>query len=455
MSGSAETGGPWLPGDPRPDRGFRAMFGSLRIRNYRLFCIGQLSANTGQWTQRVAQDWLVLSITGNATDVGVTVALQFVPSLFFGLPGGLIADRYPKRRILQVTQSGMALMAATLATLTLTHAIRAWHIFLIAFLLGSFSAVDSPTRQSFVNELVGGSRLRNAISLNSAIFQSGALIGPALSGVLISLVGPGFSFAINALSFIAPLTALALMDSSQFLRPARAERARGQLRDGLRYVRDRPALLWPTVMAGVFGMFAGNLPVTLAALAKYVFRSGAGGYGALASITAAGALAGALLTAAGWPRLRWVVASGLAVASLDMIASAVSSQLAFSVLLLFVGVFTMTMLASSNSIVQTTAGDHIRGRVMSVYLLVYLVCAAAGGPLLGAIDQHLGPQVGLFVTGAVPGTVIALVGVRLAVLSRRAQVGPAPVMASPPAPRVGPVCGNSANLSDRGGGREP
>jgi len=402
------------------------MFGSLRIRNYRLFCIGQLFANTGQWTQRVAQDWLVLSITGNTTDVGITVALQFIPSLFFGLPGGLIADRYPKRRILQVTQSGMALMAALLAGLTLTHAIKAWHIFVIAFLLGSFSAVDNPTRQSFVNELVGGSKLRNAISLNSAIFQSGALIGPALSGVLINLIGPGFSFAVNALCFIAPLTALALMDSSQFLRRAVAERAPGQLRDGLRYVRDRPTLLWPTVMVGVFGMFAGNMPVTLAALAKYVFRSGAGGYGALSSIVAGGALVGALLTATGWPRLRWVVSAGLGVASLDMIASAISSQLAFSVLLLFIGACTMTMLASSNSIVQTTAGDHIRGRVMSVYLLVYLLCAAAGGPLLGSIDQHLGPQVGLFITGAVPGVVIASVGVRLARLRRAASTAAAP-----------------------------
>jgi MFS family permease len=402
------------------------MFGSLRIRNYRLFCIGQLFANTGQWTQRVAQDWLVLSITGNTTDVGITVALQFVPSLFFGLPGGLIADRYPKRRILQVTQSGMALMAALLAGLTLTHAIKAWHIFVIAFLLGSFSAVDNPTRQSFVNELVGGSKLRNAISLNSAIFQSGALIGPALSGVLINLIGPGFSFAVNALCFIAPLTSLALMDSSQFLRRAVAERAPGQLRDGLRYVRDRPTLLWPTVMVGVFGMFAGNMPVTLAALAKYVFRSGAGGYGALSSIVAGGALVGALLTATGWPRLRWVVGAGLGVAGLDMIASAVSSQLAFSVLLLFIGACTMTMLASSNSIVQTTAGDHIRGRVMSVYLLVYLLCAAAGGPLLGSIDQHLGPQVGLFITGAVPGVVIAAVGVRLARLRRAASTAAAP-----------------------------
>jgi len=426
VSSIPETEGRQPADVPVPSRGFRAMFGSLRIRNYRLFCIGQLFANTGQWTQRVAQDWLVLSITGNTTDVGITVALQFTPSLFFGLPGGLIADRYPKRRILQVTQSGMALMAALLAGLTLTHAIKAWHIFVIAFLLGSFSAVDNPTRQSFVNELVGGSKLRNAISLNSAIFQSGALIGPALSGVLINLIGPGFSFAVNALCFIAPLTALALMDSSQFLRPAVAERAPGQLRDGLRYVRDRPTLLWPTVMVGVFGMFAGNMPVTLAALAKYVFRSGAGGYGALSSIVAGGALVGALLTATGWPRLRWVVSAGLGVASLDMIASAISSQLAFSVLLLFIGACTMTMLASSNSIVQTTAGDHIRGRVMSVYLLVYLLCAAAGGPLLGSIDQHLGPQVGLFITGAVPGVVIASVGVRLARLRRAASTAAAP-----------------------------
>ncbi|HEY7276220.1 MAG TPA: MFS transporter [Trebonia sp.] len=426
MSSIPETEGRQPADVPVPSRGFRAMFGSLRIRNYRLFCIGQLFANTGQWTQRVAQDWLVLSITGNTTDVGITVALQFIPSLFFGLPGGLIADRYPKRRILQVTQSGMALMAALLAGLTLTHAIKAWHIFVIAFLLGSFAAVDNPTRQSFVNELVGGSKLRNAISLNSAIFQSGALIGPALSGVLINLIGPGFSFAVNALCFIAPLTSLALMDSSQFLRRAGAERAPGQLRDGLRYVRDRPALLWPTVMVGVFGMFAGNMPVTLAALAKYVFRSGAGGYGALSSIVAGGALVGALLTATGWPRLRWVVGAGLGVAGLDMIASAVSSQLAFSVLLLFIGACTMTMLASSNSIVQTTAGDHIRGRVMSVYLLVYLLCAAAGGPLLGAIDQHLGPQIGLFITGAVPGVVIAAVGVRLARLRRAASTAAAP-----------------------------
>jgi MFS family permease len=402
------------------------MFGSLRIRNYRLFCIGQLFSNTGQWTQRIAQDWLVLSITGSTTDVGITTALQFAPSLFFSLPGGLIADRYPKRRILQVTQSGMALMASVLAVLTLTHVVRAWHIFVIAFLLGSFSSVDNPTRQSFVNELVGPAKLRNAISLNSAIFQSGALIGPAVSGVLINLVGPGYSFAINALSFAAPLTALALMDGSQFQRGAVTERAPGQLRAGLRYVRVRPSLLWPTVMVGVFGMFTTNMQVTLAAFAKFVFRSGAGGYGTLASIIAVGSLIGALLTATGWPRLRWVVGCGLAVACLDMIASQVTSRIVFSGLLLLIGVFSMTMLASSNSIVQTTAADHIRGRVMSVYFLVFLLSAASGGPLIGLIEQHLGPRVGLFIIGAVPGIVLGSVGIRLAVATRATSTATAP-----------------------------
>jgi MFS family permease len=432
-----EEPAPGVSDEAAPGTGLRAMFGSLRIRNYRLFCLGQLFSNTGQWTQRIAQDWLVLSITGNTTDVGITTALQFVPSLFFALPGGVIADRYPKRRILQVTQTGMALLAAVLAVLTLTHTVRAWHIFVIAFVLGSFSSVDNPTRQSFVNELVGSSKLRNAISLNSAIFQSGALIGPAVSGVLINLVGPGYSFAINAASFIAPLTALAVMDPSQILRRAVAQRAPGQLRDGLRYVRDRPTLLWPTVMVGVFGMFAGNMQVTLAALAKYVFRTGAGGYGTLASVMAVGSLAGALLTATGLPRLRWVAQCGLAVAALDVIASQVPGQLAFSALLLAIGVFSMMMLASANTVVQVTAGDHIRGRVMSVYFMVYLLSAAVGGPLIGAIDQHLGPRVGLFIIGVVPGTVIGLVSLRLALLSRRGgRPGPrragAPDPAGPP-----------------------
>lgn len=419
MSSSPETDEPTPPDDLLPRTGFRAMFGALRIRNYRLYCVGQIFSNSGQWAQRIAQDWLVLSLTRSTTDVGITVFLQFIPSIVFALPGGLVADRYPKRRVLQVTQSGIGLMAVVLAVLTLSHAIRVWQIFIVAFLLGSIVVVDNPTRQSFVNELVGPGRLRNAISLNSAIFQSGALIGPAISGVLISLVGPGYSFVINALFVIAPLTAFARMDASQFRRRGVTRRAPGQLRDGLRYVRDRPSLLWPTVMVGIFGMFCSNLSVTTAALAKFVFLTGASGYSTFTAIVAAGSLIGALLTARGWPGLRWIVGAGLAVACLDMIAAAVPSQLGVSVFLLFIGMFSMMMLASSNSVVQTTAADHIRGRVMSVYFLAFQACDAVGGPLLGSIDQHLGPRVGLFLTGAVPGIVIGLVGIRLTLLSHR------------------------------------
>jgi MFS family permease len=175
-------------------------FSSLRTRNFRLFASGQVVSNTGTWMQRIAQDWLVLSLTGSATAVGITTALQFVPTLMFGLTGGLLADRYPKRRILLATQVGMATMGATLAALTLTGRVQVWHVFVIAFGLGMVTAVDNPTRQSFVNEMVGPDHLRNAISLNASVFQLGALVGPAISGVLINAVGPGYSFALNAIS---------------------------------------------------------------------------------------------------------------------------------------------------------------------------------------------------------------------------------------------------------------
>jgi MFS family permease len=163
-----------------------------------MFASGQIVSNTGAWVQRIAQDWLVLSITGSATAVGITTALQFLPTLLFGLAGGLIADRYPKRRVLLATQVGMASMAAALAFLTLTHQVAAWHVYVIAFGLGLVTAVDNPVRQSFVNEMVGPDQLRNAISINSSVFQLAALIGPAISGMLISAVGAGYAFAVNA-----------------------------------------------------------------------------------------------------------------------------------------------------------------------------------------------------------------------------------------------------------------
>lgn len=203
------------------------MFSSLKIRNYRLFATGQVVSNTGTWMQRIAQDWLVLSLTGSASAVGITVALQFLPMLLFGLYGGVLADRLPKRQLLVATQSAMALTGLALAALTLSGHVQVWHVYLTAFLLGLVTVVDNPARQSFVAEMVGPEQLSNAVSLNSANFQSARLVGPAVAGVLITAVGSGYAFLLNGLSFIAPLAGLLLMRTGELHKIERAPRSRG------------------------------------------------------------------------------------------------------------------------------------------------------------------------------------------------------------------------------------
>jgi MFS family permease len=402
------------PADPK-----RSTFRSLHTRNFRLFASGQLVSNTGAWVQRIAQDWLVLSITGSATAVGITTALQFLPTLLFGLAGGVIADRYPKRRVLFCTQIGMSSMATTLAILTLGHHVQVWHVYLVAFGLGAVVAVDNPTRQSFVNEMVGPEQLRNAVSINASVFQIGALIGPAISGILINAVGSGYAFAVNAASYSASMTALLLMRESE-LHPAPASRDGTRVRDGLRYVASRPDVLWPTVLVGVFGLFTVNLPVTLAAYARSVFGIGASGYGLLTSVLAVGSVTGALISAGrSRTRLRALVAIAGTLATLYMIAALAPSEWTYSPVLVGVGAATLLLYTSANSSVQLAADDSIRGRVMSVYLMVFIGSGAIGGPLVGWLDEYLGPRAGMLISGLVPAIVTALVAVRLA---RRADI---------------------------------
>ncbi|NJC72967.1 MFS transporter [Planosporangium thailandense] len=380
-----------------------------------MFASGQIVSNTGIWVQRIAQDWLVLSITHSATAVGVTTALQFMPTLLFGLTGGLIADRYPKRRVLLATQVGMSSMAAALALLTLTHQEAAWHVYAIAFGLGTVTAVDNPVRQSFVNEMVGPDQLRNAISINSSVFQLAALIGPAISGALISAVGAGYAFAVNAASYVAPLTALLLMRDDELIRSPRGDTMSRQVSAGLRYVAGRPQLLWPIVLVGVFGMFTSNLPVTLAVYAKTVFQSGPGGYGLLNSVVALGSLGGALVsTRRTRARLRELVGTCLILATLEMLAAAAPDRWSYCLFLVAVGAATLLLYTSANSMVQLAADDSIRGRVMGVYLVVFIGGGALGGPLLGSIDQHFGPRIGMLLAGAVPAVATVLVALKLA-----------------------------------------
>jgi MFS family permease len=389
-------------------------FVSLRARNFRLFVTGQLVSNTGGWVQRIAQDWLVLTITASATAVGVTTALQFVPTLLLGLYGGLIADRFDKRTVLIATNAAMSALAALLAALTLSGDVRAWHVYVIAFALGLVVAVDNPTRQSFVHELVGRDLMHNAISLNSSAFQLGAFIGPAISGVLINTVGTGTAFAINSVSYLGPIVALTRIDVSALNRAQHAAKADRRVIDGVRYARSHAAVLWPIVLISVFGLFSINLPVTLAAYARAEFHSGASGYGLLSSAVALGALCGALSSArSGTTRLRRLIAIEAVTCLAIMAAAATDAQWALLVLLVAVGAATLLFLTTANSTVQLATRDSLRGRVVGLYLLVFIGSGAIGGPIVGTIDQHYGPRGGMLLAGVVPLATVVLVASRL------------------------------------------
>ncbi|MFI6874732.1 MFS transporter [Streptomyces sp. NPDC050400] len=384
-----------------PRRGH--LFSSLRERNYRLFFAGRLLVNTGTWVQRIAQDWLVLTLTDSATAVGITTALQFLPTLLFGLTGGWIADRWPKRRVLLITQSTMGLTAAALAALTLSGQVTVWHVYVIACTLGTATAIDEPARQAFVNELVGPHNLRNAIGLNASAWQFGALIGPALSGALMANVGTGYAFAINALTYLAPLGSLLLIRPHELHRSSTPPTSDRRLREALRHLAENRTLLWPILLVGAFGLFTISLPVTLASYAKSVLHADAGGYGLLSAATAAGALVGALI-AAHRPHTtqRALFGIGGALAVLYMGASLATGPWALAVFLAPMGATTTLLNTATNTAVQIGAPEAFRGRLMGVYVLVFVGSGALGGPLLGAINETFGPRTALLMAGAVP-----------------------------------------------------
>ncbi|MFF5705874.1 MFS transporter [Streptomyces sp. NPDC012794] len=399
-----------------PPGGGRGTFSSLRIRNYRLFATGQVVSNTGTWMQRIAQDWLVLSLTGSASAVGITIALQFLPMLLFGLYGGVLADRLPKRPLLLVTQSAMGLTGVALAALTLAGHVQVWHVYLAAFLTGLVTVVDNPARQTFVSEMVGPEQLANAVSLNSANFQSARLVGPAIAGVLITAVGSGWAFLLNGLSFAAPLAGLLLMRTHE-LRPVTPQpRAKGQLREGLRYVAGRPELVWPIVLVGFIGTFGFNFPIWLSAFVDDVFHGDAGTYGLFNTLIAAGSLAGALLAARRGPsRLRLLVTAAVLFSVLLLVTAFAPGFWLFAALLVPIGMFGLTVNVVANSGVQTATGPEMRGRVMALYMMVFTGGTPVGAPLVGWITDTYGARLGMASGGLI--SLVAAVGVAV-VLSR-------------------------------------
>lgn len=394
---------------------WRDTFASLRIRNYRLFVTSQIVANTGLWMQRVAQDWLVLQLTHSPAAVGLTVALQFTPMLLFGLFGGVLADRHSKRMLLIMTQITAGLLALTLAVLTLTGTIQVWHVYGVAVLLGFVTVVDNPARQVFVNEMVGPQHLRNAISVNSSIFQLGALVGPALAGVLIHAVGEGWSFGLNALACGGVVATLVMMRPAELFASPVAERAKGQMRDGLRFAATQPRILWTVILVGFVAVFGMNMPVLLTAFSTEVFHVGAGGYGLFNSLVAVGALSGALAsTRRTRIRLRTLVVASATFGVVEAIAGLAPGRVAFSLALIAIGAATLVFLTGANSLVQMTASVDIRGRIMSLYMLVLLGGQAIGGVLMGRVTEALGPRQAMEIAGLVPAVASMAVALLLA-----------------------------------------
>jgi MFS family permease len=391
------------------------MFSSLKVRNYRLYFIGQVVSNIGTWMQRIAQDWLVLSLTGSATAVGVTTALQFLPMLLFGLYGGVLVDRLPKRPALLVTQAAMAFTGTALAVLTLTGHVEVWHVYVAAFAVGLATVVDNPARQSFVSEMVGPDQLQNAVSLNSANFQSARMVGPAVAGVLITGVGTGWAFLFNGLSFVAPIAGLLLMRGRELHPARRTPRGKGQLREGLAYVAGRPDLIWPIVLVGFVGTFAFNFPVYLSAFADDVFHAGAGTYSLFNTLMAVGSVAGALLAARrGRARLRVLSGAALVFGTIEIVAAASPELWMFALLMIPLGLFGMTVNVTANTNIQMSTDPAMRGRVMALYMMVFLGGSPVGAPIVGWITDAYGARVGLAAGGAVAALAAAVIGLVLA-----------------------------------------
>src|SRR3984957_789200 len=400
---------------PRERLGSRT-FGSLRTRNYRLFAAGQVVSNTGSWMQRVAQDWLVLELTHNSgAALGITTGLQFLPLLLFSLGGGVIADRYSKRGILMVTQAAMGGLALILGVLALTGTVQIWHVYLLAFALGLVTVVDNPTRQAFAVEMVGRDGMANAIALNSAVFNLARIAGPAVAGLVISAVGTPASFLVNAASYGAVLISLKLMRPGELLRVARAPRAKGQLREALAYVRARPTLWMALILIFFVSTFGVNFQVTNALMSRGVFHTGAGAFGIASAVFAVGALGGALIPPRpSRPTLTLLVATALAFSVFEMLGGLMPDFVTFTLMLIPTGLTLLTLTTATNSTMQLGTPAVMRGRVMGLYMLVFLGGTPLGSPLAGWIAADFGPRVSVICGGVISVIATAVVGLVLA-----------------------------------------
>ncbi|WP_028266556.1 MFS transporter [Arthrobacter sp. MA-N2] len=384
-----------------------AMFRALENRNYRLWASGALVSNIGTWMQRVAQDWLVLTVLTDhsGTAVGITTGLQFLPMLLLGPYGGVFADRYRKLVILRWTQSAMGLCGLLVGLLVLTGSAQLWQVYVAALCLGVTGAIDGPARQAFVSELVGQEHVANAVALNSASFNTARLTGPAIAGVLIAWIGTGPVFLLNAASFAAVIVSLWRIRPSALFPAVPAGNGKHPVLEGFGYVSRRPDLILILCMVGILGAFGMNFPVTNALMSTTEFGMGPGEFGLLGSIMAVGTLAGALLAARrSGPRMRFLLGGAICLGFFTLVGSASPSFWFYAVSLIPVGIGSMTFLNSCNTSIQLSAEPQFRGRVLALYMAVMQGGTAVGAPLMGWIGTEFGARWAV----AVGGTVVLL-----------------------------------------------
>jgi MFS family permease len=416
---------------------FRRSFTSLSVPNYRRYFVGQLVSLSGNWMQIVAEMWLILSLTGSGIAVGVTSALQFLPFLLFGALGGLLADRFPKRSLLILTQTLMALPALALWAVTAAGVVTPLMVWALVFARGTINAVDNPTRQSFAIEMVGADRVVNAVSLNSALIHSARILGPAGAGVVIATIGIAPCFGVNALSFAAMIVALRAMDPAELSPAPVAERGRGAVRAALAYVVRTPALAIPLAMMAVVGTLGFNFQVILPLLASFTFGGDASTYTALAVAMGVGSVAGALAAGAhGTVGPRMLVAAAFSFGAIALVAAAAPTVPLEIAALVPLGAASVTFAAGINSSLQLTAKPEMRGRVMALYSVVFLGSTPIGGPIAGWLSELIDPRAALVMAGA--ATLAAALGARVAFRTTGGEANRRPEAVGEDAP---PACG--------------
>jgi MFS family permease len=402
----------------------RVTFAALAIPNYRRYVAGQSVSLVGTWMQMAAQSWLVLTLTGSATTLGVIVALQTLPVLLLGPYGGVIADRVDKRRMMVALQIAMGVQALILGVLTVTGAVRLWEIGALAALLGLNNAFENPARQSFMLEMVGSESLRNAVSLNSVLVNVARVIGPAVAGLLIATVGEGVCFLVNAASFVAVVASLMTLDRDAIFPSPPSGREPGQLREGVRYVRRTPELGIPLAMMALAGCLAYEFQVTLPVMAREGLHAGAAAYGFMTAAMGVGAVIGGLFVAArGRTGLPTLIVAASAFGVVLLFASLAPNLPVELIALALAGGASISFMATANSTLQLSSAASMRGRVMALWFVAFQGSTPIGGPLVGWVMAAAGARAGLGV-GGVTCLLVAVLGlVALRRLTPRSVTG--------------------------------